>query len=254
LVQPKLRNRNVQIVKKETRILDALMVFIQETDLGPGDRLPAERALAQRFGASRHTLRSALRRLEADGSIQIRAGSGCYVASPESPLAHGRWGNDGDANERLRGYMEARYILEPVIGTVAAEKATAADVGELENGLMRISRAMMTGGIDKVDEEHRLLQYKMAACTRNSHLERIGRQLAGERCVFCRTRGSIQKTAHETLFSTCVAIVKAIKHKDPALAAQRVREHILQDARQVKPADRFLLPPLVRSALEIKPE
>jgi DNA-binding GntR family transcriptional regulator len=150
--------------------------------------------------------------------------------------------------------MEARFILEPVIGTVAAEKATAEDVGELENGLMRISRAMMTGGIEKVDEEHRLLQNRMAACTRNPHLERIGRQLAGERRVFCRTRASIQKSAPETLFSACVAIVKAIKHKDPTLAAQRVREHILQDARLMKPADRSLLPVAVRSALEIKPE
>jgi GntR family transcriptional regulator len=61
-------------------------------ELAPGDRLPGERALAERLGVSRMTLRQALAELEADGvlvRVTGRAG-GAFVAEPrvEVDLTH----------------------------------------------------------------------------------------------------------------------------------------------------------------------
>jgi DNA-binding GntR family transcriptional regulator len=44
-----------------------------------GSKLPSELALCERFGASRHTLREAIRRLTENGLIRRRAGSGTVV-------------------------------------------------------------------------------------------------------------------------------------------------------------------------------
>ncbi len=53
-----------------------------------GEALPPERALAEQFGVSRLTLRKALERLEAQGLVQRRQGSGTYVAPRlEQPLS-----------------------------------------------------------------------------------------------------------------------------------------------------------------------
>lgn len=49
-----------------------------------GDRLPAERDLAEQFGVSRVSLRTALRSLESMGRIEIRRGAGSFVVNPES--------------------------------------------------------------------------------------------------------------------------------------------------------------------------
>jgi GntR family transcriptional regulator len=46
-----------------------------------GDRIPAERQLAEHFGVSRMTLRQAIKTLEEEGILERRLGSGTYVAN-----------------------------------------------------------------------------------------------------------------------------------------------------------------------------
>lgn len=46
-----------------------------------GERIPAERQLAQQFDVSRMTLRQAIKTLEDEGILERRLGSGTYVAS-----------------------------------------------------------------------------------------------------------------------------------------------------------------------------
>ena len=47
-----------------------------------GARLPSERELAQAFDVSRPTVREAIFALELDGLVEVRMGSGVYVAAP----------------------------------------------------------------------------------------------------------------------------------------------------------------------------
>ncbi len=49
--------------------------------LQPGDRLPGERALRERFGVSRATVRRALASLSADGLVEAHPGRGSFVAA-----------------------------------------------------------------------------------------------------------------------------------------------------------------------------
>jgi GntR family transcriptional regulator len=53
---------------------------------GPGDRLPSESALAQRFGIHRLTARRAIEELSREGIVVARKGSGTYVAADREPL------------------------------------------------------------------------------------------------------------------------------------------------------------------------
>ena len=63
-------------------VLDQLKAMVAE--MSPGDRLPAERELAERFGVSRVSLRAALRSLESMGRIDIRRNAGSFVVHPQS--------------------------------------------------------------------------------------------------------------------------------------------------------------------------
>lgn len=58
----------------------ALKAEIAERGLQPGDSLPTESQLTERFRVSRFTVREALRRLAADGLVERRRGSGTVVA------------------------------------------------------------------------------------------------------------------------------------------------------------------------------
>jgi len=69
----------------KTRLREA----IEAGELRPGDRVPSERELTQRFQVSRMTARQALTELEAEGYLQRIQGKGTFVALPkvEQPLA-----------------------------------------------------------------------------------------------------------------------------------------------------------------------
>lgn len=66
------------IVKNEA--VKEFLVRQIESALGPHDRLPTERELAERFGISRMTVRRALDRLELEGRVYRVQGAGTFVA------------------------------------------------------------------------------------------------------------------------------------------------------------------------------
>jgi DNA-binding FadR family transcriptional regulator len=125
-----------------------------------GARLPAERELATHFGASRSTVREALRRLEERRLLTRRIGSGTFVNYRPSP--------DGSYIAELTSpleLIEVRLALEPRIARLAAVNATARDLDRMAEALERVEAA----GEDReafsnADGHFHLL---MAECTRN---------------------------------------------------------------------------------------
>ncbi len=98
---------------------------IEAGRLGPGDRLPAERDLAQAIGVSRPSLRSGLRALQAMGIITSRRGAGTFIV--EGPPQLGKAPLQFLA--ALHGFTldqmyEARRLLEVGAAGLAAERAT----------------------------------------------------------------------------------------------------------------------------------
>src|SRR5437667_5601093 len=102
-----------------------------EGALANGDRLPSERELGRRFGASRVAVREALRALEHRGMLEVRQGScgGHFVRE----LDAGVMARDFRTLLRLgrvtaAQLTEARLIIEPEMARLAAERATDLDV------------------------------------------------------------------------------------------------------------------------------
>ncbi len=70
----------VQPEKLSRGVVRQIELLILRGILRPGERLPAERDLADRMGVSRPSLREALADLQESGLLVSRAGSGVYVA------------------------------------------------------------------------------------------------------------------------------------------------------------------------------
>lgn len=62
-------------------IADALRSDLAEGRYCPGDKLPTEAALAERFGVNRHTVRHGISALVDEGLIRTRRGAGAFVAA-----------------------------------------------------------------------------------------------------------------------------------------------------------------------------
>ncbi len=62
-------------------IADALRSDLAEARYRPGDKIPTEAALAERFGVNRHTVRHGISTLVDEGLIRTRRGAGAFVAA-----------------------------------------------------------------------------------------------------------------------------------------------------------------------------
>ncbi len=78
-------SRTAPVPLKHERISAALAGEIEAGHFQPGARLPGEVALAQRFGVSRSTVRTALAELAEGGLIATRTGKGSFVLPREVP-------------------------------------------------------------------------------------------------------------------------------------------------------------------------
>lgn len=103
---------------------------IRKGDWRQGERLPSEAQLAVDTGVGRSSVREAVRLLVRDGVLDVRHGSGTFVADPQ--------GRAVDATQlmrraRLREVYEARRALEVEAARLAALRATPADVARLRD-------------------------------------------------------------------------------------------------------------------------
>lgn len=108
----------------------------------PGERLPAERALADQLSVSRVTLREALRVMETEGYFVVRRGAagGAFVNDLQTlrTIAAHRISRDPAAVMRV---MEFREAVEPTAARHAAIRRTPTDLAALEQACEQIEAA-----------------------------------------------------------------------------------------------------------------
>lgn len=79
--------RRAKVARLSDTVADQIQELIISQDLAIGARLPSERELAERIGASRPTVSQALRKLALMGLVESRRGSGVYVIrKPQSTI------------------------------------------------------------------------------------------------------------------------------------------------------------------------
>jgi DNA-binding FadR family transcriptional regulator len=118
------------VAKGAVAIAGRLRAAILEGAYAPGQRLPAERHLAEHFGASRSTVREALRRLEEMALVSRRVGSGTFV-NGTGPAPQGHVAENTSPLELI----EVRQAVEPQMARLAVLHATARDLETLAEAL-----------------------------------------------------------------------------------------------------------------------
>lgn len=116
-------------------VTERILAHIRDEGLRPGDRLPSNRALSERFVVATPTLREALRRLEATGAVELRHGSGVYVRADLARMIMVNPNRLRLDRSAILDLLEARELIEPHIAEAAARNATDAQLDELAASL-----------------------------------------------------------------------------------------------------------------------
>ena len=205
------------------------------TTLQPGDALPSERELAERYGVGRSSVREALRMLESRGLIESR-GSGTFVIAPwrnpfQEPLSLVVAGEDVDRTQ----LFEVRRMLEAEAAALAAKRRS---LGDLE--LMHEATDEMAAAIDSAEAYVAAdIRYHLviAEATGNRlllHLMQAIRERLTEMfgTVFKFPGGPERSIAQHRL------ITQAIAAEDAERARQAMTEHILRVEQELAQLDR----------------
>jgi DNA-binding FadR family transcriptional regulator len=121
------------IVSAHDQIVRALAEEILSGRLAPGEKLPVEQDLLERFGVSRTALREAIKTLAAKGFLSVKTRVGTRVTDPlhwnyfdkEVLGWHVAGGMDAEFRRNL---AEVRRALEPPAAALAAERCTREDL------------------------------------------------------------------------------------------------------------------------------
>ena len=134
---PKLNNNAVQ------QIIDAFTARLLDGSLRPGDQIPTEVELSEKFGVARNTVREAIKILVAMGVLEIRRPVGTYVCqgftdAMINPMLYGIMLSRGDSYDEL---MDLREIMETGTMLTVIRNASDAEIARLSEPLVALGLA-----------------------------------------------------------------------------------------------------------------
>ena len=120
-------------VRFSEQIANRIEAVILSRKLKSGDKLPAERELAQSFGVSRSVVREALKLLAERGLVQSRMGQGSFVVGSAMQSVISSLSVASCMRSSTLGHLnEVRQHLEVYIAGLAAERANPEDLAKME--------------------------------------------------------------------------------------------------------------------------
>ena len=151
-------------------IADQLRRNISEGKLKPGDKLPAERELAQMFGVSRNTMREALRALELSGLIELKLGAtgGAFVLPGSSNAVV-----NGMRDLYFLGAItpehltDARISISAAVIRMAVPRITDDELAALEANVAAAEAAHKAGNFAERTRHHQAFHVMLATTTHN---------------------------------------------------------------------------------------
>lgn len=204
--------------------LDLLGAAIVGGRYATGASLPPEPLLGEELGVSRTVVREAVKSLVAKGLIS----TGPKVGTRVLPAEHWNWfdpdvivwqSQAGLTREFLRDLQELRRVVEPAAVRIAAERATPADIAEIEAAFAGMKKAVEEGG-DYVAHDLRFHQGLLRAC-HNRMLVQMSKALS----ALLRTSFEISTTRKDGPRNSLPlhrAVVDAVIARQPDRAEQAI--------------------------------
>ncbi|WP_137131346.1 FadR/GntR family transcriptional regulator [Rhizobium sp. FY34] len=211
------------------QVADQIRALIQAGQFKLGQRLPAERDLAQQLGVSRPSLREALIALEIDGTVEIRMGSGIYVIA----TSERRPASASSMGESPVELMQARAAVEGAVMVLAASRMTPDVLKTLRQTLDAMGREIAEGR--KPVEHDRQFHLAIAAQAGNSVLARIVGELFDDRHSPISTQLRVHFETPDTwsyALDEHEAIYAALEARDGLLAQAMMHVHLEESKRR----------------------
>ncbi|WP_300018047.1 FadR/GntR family transcriptional regulator [uncultured Roseobacter sp.] len=222
--------RPVQSEKLSSAVVRQIEELILRGILRPGERLPAERELAERLHVSRPSLRDAIGTLQDQGLLTARAGAGVYVADVlGSAFAPALVQLFARHDEAVFDYLSFRRDMEGLAAERAARLASDTDLRVVQAVFDKMETAHAKRNPE--DEARLDAQFHMAIIEASHnvvmlHMMRSMYELLREGVFYNRQIMFKQRATRGMLLDQHRAINQALQVRDPEGARSAVEAHL----------------------------
>lgn len=223
-------NRVVTSTTLTQSVAEHLRNLIHRGEFGPGDRLPAERELAEQLGVARMSLRDAIKTLQDDGYVEVRRGArgGTFVTELQRPLENWRARMRKQTGE-IDDIADFRIALESYAVRLAAARRSRTDLTALRTAIKNLSH---TDGLASFRLADSQFHDALAHAGGNVRLETAIHAARGE--LFSPHDILMYKEPLEETRKDHEAIYAAVRDRDADRAEILMREHIERTRRQLR--------------------
>lgn len=220
----------IQPEKLSQSVVRQIEQLILRGILRPGERLPSERELSERFGVSRPSLREAVSALQEAGLLVSRANSGIYVAdvlgSAFSPALVRLFASHEDA---VSDYVSFRRDMEGLAAERAARFGSDTDLAVVDSVFQRMEAAHKKRGASdeaRLDADFHLAIIEASHNVVMLHMMRSMYELLREGVFYNRQVMFRQRTTRQALLDQHRAINDALQARDAAGARAAIEAHM----------------------------
>ncbi|GAL61544.1 FadR/GntR family transcriptional regulator [Algibacter lectus] len=218
------KNENQEITSIVKKLISQISDLITSKHLEPGDKLPAERVLAEKFGVSRRSVRVAILKLESYGILISMPQSGTFVANIGTIAMNGMVEDILSLGiPNFKSLVETRILLELKTVRLAANRRTDADLNRI-NKALNAHKAKLLAKEDAVQEDL-LFHLAIAKASGNVTMNEIMIGITPQIIVDFKKYHKDYDTLDELRIREHTEIYEAIEDQDPDLAEKRMKEH-----------------------------
>ncbi|MBW1295116.1 FadR/GntR family transcriptional regulator [Aquimarina litoralis] len=205
-------------------VISKIRDLIINRQLEPGDKLPSERALSEKFNVSRSQLRLAIQKLEFYGLVKKYPKSGTFVSKIGVGALNSMMANILHLQTPdFKSLVETRLILETKAVKLAAIRRTEKQLYQIELAHEAYINKSING--ENAIDEDLLFHLKLAEASGNSVINSLMLVITPEIITNFVTNKICDKNSFSTLIKEHQDIVTAIKNSDPDQATQSLKIH-----------------------------
>ena len=205
-------------------IISNIRDFINFKNLEPGDKLPSERMMSEKFGVSRGNLREAIQKLEFYGLLKSKPQSGTFVANIGIIALNGMVDDILRLDEPgFKSLVEMRILLELKTVRLAAIRRTDEDLENIYSALKAYETKVLNG--EDAVQEDLLFHLAIAKACGNSTMNTFMLKITPEIITNFQKHHVCDAGLSQRGIADHKAIFKAIKNQKPQQAKQKMKEH-----------------------------
>ena len=205
-------------------IIEKIRDLINYKNFEPGEKLPSERMLAEKFGVSRNNLRDAIQKLEFYGLLESIPQSGTFVANIGIVALNGIIEDILRlADPDFKSLVETRILLELKTVRLAALRRTEEDLENIKQTLDAYTDKVLNGQ-DAVQEDL-LFHLAIAKASGNTTMNNFMLIITPDIITNFEKHHVCDKGLSQKAIKEHGAIYEAIRDQKPQVAKEKMKEH-----------------------------